>query len=289
VALNCAAIAPGLFESELFGYAPGAFTGAQTKGAPGKLALAAGGTVFLDEIGDLPLEQQAKLLRVLESRRWFPIGDSHERQLQARVVCASNLDLLEQVREGRFREDLFYRLKVMRLSLPSLVALPGAVPLLVPRMLKRLEGRIPDAFTSIDEAALRLLAEEPWPGNLRQLWHVLEALCIESGNGAVLRAAVVSEYLNQPGNGSAINAVPARVLSGGRGFLQAPGPEDDWLHPTAALLPVGGFDLDAWQARLIAAALEKNEQSPVKTAAYLHLSRKVLYTLRRRYGLMDEA
>jgi DNA-binding NtrC family response regulator len=273
VALNCAAIAPGLFEAELFGYAAGAFTGALAGGNQGKLTLAAGGTLLLDEIADLPLDQQAKLLRVLEERSWYPVGSNQLQRLKARVVCACNSDLLERVRTGRFREDLYYRLKVGHLRIPPLrerrdEILPLARSLLM--RIRKTRGKGPQRFSSEAE---RLLESQPWPGNVRQLRHLLEQACLLA-DGAVLDAPALAELLPSAAPATAPAAASASAL---------PRP------PAILALPDGGFDLDAWTRAVVAAALARNDGSPVRTATYLGVTRKVLYTLRKRYGLLNGA
>ena len=269
VALNCAAIAPGLFEAELFGYAAGSFTGALAGGNQGKLTLAAGGTLLLDEIADLPLDQQAKLLRVLEERTWYPVGSNQLQRLKARVVCACNSDLLERVRTGRFREDLYYRLKVGHLRIPPLrerrdEIMPLARSLLI--RIRKTRGAGPQRFSSDAE---RLLTAQPWPGNVRQLRHLLEQACLLA-DGAVIDAPALADLL--PG------AAPSATPTAASTALPVP--------PAVLLLPDGNFDLDAWTRAVVAAALTRNDGSPVRTAAYLGLTRKVLYTLRKRYGLL---
>lgn len=269
VAINCAAIAPGLFEAELFGYAAGSFTGALAGGSQGKLALAAGGTLLLDEIADLPLDQQAKLLRVLEERSWYPVGSNQLQRMKARVVCACNSDLLDRVHAKRFREDLYYRLKVGHLRIPPLrerrdEIMPLARSLLV--RIRKTRGSGPQRFSS---AAERLLESQPWPGNVRQLRHLLEQACLIA-DGAVLDAPALAEL--------GPNAAPSTITTSAANALPRP--------PMILTLPDGSFDLDAWTRAVIAAALTRNDGSPVRTAAYLGLTRKVLYTLRKRYGLL---
>jgi DNA-binding NtrC family response regulator len=257
VALNCAAIAPGLFEAELFGYAAGAFTGAVAGGQEGKLALAGEGTLFLDEVGDLPLDQQAKLLRVLEERTFYPIGSNKLQRFRARLVCASNLQLVHLVETGRFRQDLFYRLKAGHLIIPPLRERREEIPVIARALAARQPGG-----ARLSLAAERHLAAESWPGNVRQLAHALELAAVLA-EGRVIGV----EHLLPPGQAPA-----ATVLS-----LPA-GP------PPALLLPEGTFPLDAWHQAIIAAAVERCDGSPVRTAAYLGITRKVLYTLRKRYG-----
>lgn len=286
VALNCAAIAPGLFEAELFGYAPGAFTGAVQGGAAGKLALAAGGTIFLDEVGDLPLDQQAKLLRLLEDRAWYPVGGNQLQRLTARVVCATNVGLLDRVRTHRFREDLYYRLKVGHLRIPALRDRRDAIVPLARALLARVAQRRGRGSMQFSPDAEAVLLAHPWPGNVRELVHLLEQVLL------MVRGAVVDKPLL------------ATLIAGGESLPapSSPSPAPLTGHPRLALprlppaelaLDAGGFPLDEWQRAIIAAALAANDGSPVRTAAYLGITRKVLYTLRKRYGLFtsgqDEA
>jgi len=271
VALNCAAIAGNLFESELFGYASGAFTGANAGGAPGKLAAAAGGTLFLDEVGDLPGDQQAKLLRLLEERTWYPVGSNHLERLTARVVCATNVGLLERVRSGRFREDLYYRLKVGHLRLPPLRSRPASVPLLARLLMERIRRARGRGFQRLSPAAERRLTGHPWPGNVRELAHLLERAGLMY-DAAVLDVSHLDELGIEP---TAAAAAPTAIATPAAAVLTAP-----------PALPADGFDLEAWQRAVIAAALELNDGSPVRTATYLRISRKVLYGLRKRFGLL---
>jgi DNA-binding NtrC family response regulator len=269
IAVNCAAIANGLFEAELFGYAAGSFTGALAGGAPGKLALAAGGTLLLDELADLPGDQQAKLLRVLEERSWYPVGSNHLQRLKARVVCACNADLLELVRKGRFREDLYYRLKIGHVRIPPLRErrediLPLAQAFM--QRIRRVRGR---GFQKLSSEAAALLTGYPWPGNVRQLHHLLEQVGLFH-DGAVLDAAVLRQHLTEVDRPA--DPAPASPPT---------------LDANVISLPDGGFNLDDWTRAVVAAALVKNNGSPVRTAAYLGLTRKVLYTLRKRHGLYD--
>lgn len=275
VAINCAAISTGLFESELFGYVGGAFTGAAPGGATGKLAAAAGGTIFLDEIGDLPLDQQAKLLRLLEDRTWYPVGGTKLQRLEARIICATNARLVDQVRERRFREDLYYRLKVGHLRIPPLRERREAIPALARVLLARAAQRRGRGAIKLSSAAETWLAEQSWPGNVRQLLHVLEQACLMEDGAVVDRPRLIGLMPDRtPPRGVPILA--AAIMPG----LRLP------MLPSALALDPAGFDLDGWQSAIIAAALELNDESPVRTAAYLGLSRKVLYTLRKRYGLL---
>ena len=174
VKINCAAIPDTLMESELFGYDPGAFTGAATTGKIGKFELASGGTIFLDEIGTMPLEMQAKLLRVLEEREFEHIGGNDKIEIDVRVIAATNEDLRSLVKAGRFREDLYYRLDVVSLKIPPLSVRHDDIPILAQSMLQSFLVTYPHGPTSFSDGAMKLLRKYDWPGNVRELRNVVE-------------------------------------------------------------------------------------------------------------------
>ncbi len=174
IKVNCPGIPETLFESELFGHMKGSFTGA-VKDYPGKFALADRGTIFLDEIGDLPLACQAKLLRVLESGEIETIGADSPRNIDVRVICATNRNLQKLISEGKFREDLFYRISVFEVKLPSLSEHTDDIPLLVGEFLRRYD---PSGQTNFSADALSVLRDIPWSGNIRQLKNMVERFCI---------------------------------------------------------------------------------------------------------------
>jgi PAS domain S-box-containing protein len=173
VALNCAALPDSLLESELFGYQAGAFTGAQ-KDKPGKFALAKAGTLFLDEIGDISPALQVRLLRVLQERIFEPLGATHSCRLQARIVAATNKDLSAQVKSGAFRQDLFYRIHVLKLELPPLRQRKEDIPLLAEHFLARMHARQGKDVRGLRPDALALLMAHDFPGNIRELENILE-------------------------------------------------------------------------------------------------------------------
>jgi len=187
VTVNCAAIPANLVESELFGHERGAFTGAFER-RPGLFANADGGTIFLDEIGDLPTDAQAKLLRVLQSGEVRPIGAATPRQVSVRVIAATNRRLSEDVARGRFREDLFYRLAVVPVTLPPLRGRRDDIAPLTDHMLERIARQLGLSRLTIEAAAIRLLEAFEWPGNVRQLHNVLFRAAIFCRDG-VLTAA----------------------------------------------------------------------------------------------------
>jgi two-component system response regulator HydG len=173
--VDCGSLVPTLVESELFGYVKGAFTGAN-RNKDGLLVAAEEGTVFLDEIGELPLELQAKLLRALQEREVRPVGSSHRVPIRARILAATNRDLSVMVEQGRFRKDLFYRLNVVSLKIPALRERRQDIPLLTAHFLERIGKEYGKKFELGDEA-LRVLAEYDWPGNVRELENALERAC----------------------------------------------------------------------------------------------------------------
>ena len=173
VKINCAAMPENLLESELFGYAKGAFTGAD-RDKPGRFQEADGGTIFLDEIGDLPLSLQAKLLRVLEDREFYPLGSRKIHQVDVRIISATNRDLGHLVGTGRFREDLFYRLNVVRMELPPLTERRDDLPLLIRHVLRKLSAVRALPPPVISEKAMQVLLNYPYPGNVREMENILE-------------------------------------------------------------------------------------------------------------------
>ena len=177
VKVNCAALPGGLIESELFGREKGAFTGATTT-RPGRFELAKESTLFLDEIGELPFELQAKLLRVLESGEFERLGSSRTRHSDARVIAATNRVLEEEVRKGRFREDLWYRLKVFPLTVPPLRERPEDIPLLIGSFVETFSKKMGKSVAKISQRTMEKLQQYPWPGNVRELKHTVESALI---------------------------------------------------------------------------------------------------------------
>ncbi len=173
VKINCAAIPENLIESEIFGYVKGAFTGAE-RDKPGRFQDADGGTIFLDEIGDLPMALQAKLLRVLEDREFYPLGSRHTQKVDVRILSATNKGLERLVSEGHFRKDLFYRLNVMRIELPSLRQRMADLPLLIRHVLRQLGAAKGMSPPIISESAMEILLNFDYPGNVRELENILE-------------------------------------------------------------------------------------------------------------------
>jgi len=179
VKVNCGAISAGLVESELFGHVKGAFTGAIAN-RDGRFKLADGGTIFLDEVGELPMDTQVKLLRVLQEQEFEPIGSSKTIKVNVRIVAATNRDLEELVREGKFRADLFYRLNVVPLRVPALRERVSDLPLLVTFFVQKCAKKLGKQISSVSEEAMRRLTNYSWPGNIRELQNVIERAVILS-------------------------------------------------------------------------------------------------------------
>jgi two-component system response regulator GlrR len=173
VAINCAAIPESLLESELFGHEKGAFTGA-VRSTKGLFTQANEGTLFLDEIGDMPLSIQVKLLRALEERQFYPVGSEKPVQVDVRVIVATKRDLVEEVKKGTFREDLFYRIHVIPLILPPLKERPEDIPYLVDHLLKKICQQLKKDVTGLTPQAMQKLMQHDWPGNVRELENTLE-------------------------------------------------------------------------------------------------------------------
>lgn len=210
IKINCAAIPGTLMESELFGYERGAFTGAVTS-KPGRFELADGGTLFLDEVGEMSVEMQVKLLRVLQDKSFERIGGLRTLTVDVRLITATNKDLEAEVKAGRFRGDLFYRLNVVPVSLPPLRERAGDIPLLVGYFVKKFAERLKRTAPTLHPEVLELLTQFPWPGNIRQLENVMERTIVMNDGGMITPEQLPEEILdfeeerffaNMPGGGS---------------------------------------------------------------------------------------
>jgi len=195
VAINCAALPENLLESELFGYEEGAFTGAKKGGKIGMFELAHGGTIFLDEVGEIPLSLQGRLLRVLQEREVLRVGGDYIFNVDIRVIAATNVDLYQKVKEGKFREDLYFRLNVLDLRIPSLRERKEDIPLLVMNFIQEMNTKHGTKIKDITDSAMELIKEYDWPGNIRQLQNFTEKMCILS-NTSVINESLVRQLLN---------------------------------------------------------------------------------------------
>jgi DNA-binding NtrC family response regulator len=272
VAVNCGAIPEALLESELFGHARGAFTGA-THSRAGRFELAEGGTLFLDEIGDMPLSSQVRLLRVLQERRYSPLGDSTARACDVRVICATHRDLRRMVADGTFREDLFYRINVVEIALPPLRERREDIPMLVRHFLDAANARHGRNVAMPTPDAMAALTRHDWPGNIRQLANVVERMVILRRTGPLALADLPAELrpasLTQPADPTTPTEVPAPPT-------MLPG-----------VLPEEGLDLRRTLADiedvLIAQALDRTGGNRNAAAQLLGLNRTTLVEkLKRR-------
>ncbi len=252
ITVNCAVISPSLIENELFGHARGAFTGADTAQV-GHVEAAGNGTLFLDEVGDLPHDAQGKLLRLLEEHEYVRVGDTEARRSDARVVAATHRDLKAKVASGAFREDLFYRLNVVTIRVPPLRERREDIPDLAATMVADLSAQHRREPLSLDPAATSALAEYGWPGNLRELVNVLER--------AVILAA---------GSTITVDLLPEELRAGAPAPAEAGGPGDE--------------SLEAAERRHIAAVLARHATLD-SAAKALGIDPSTLYRKRERYGL----
>jgi len=195
VALNCAALPRELIASELFGYSEGAFTGARRGGRPGKFEMAAGGTLFLDEIGDMPLDQQVTLLRVLQERKITRIGGEQVIPVDVRVICASNKNLKDEVRKGNFREDLYYRLNVILVSVPPLKERTGDISILFGHLVEKIAKKLDTHIDYVEPGIVERLQQYNWPGNVRELENVVEKMIITARDTGLYLEDLPSEIV----------------------------------------------------------------------------------------------
>jgi transcriptional regulator of acetoin/glycerol metabolism len=259
VAVNCAAIPEGLIESELFGYEEGAFTGARRKGAPGKILQADGGTLFLDEIGDMPLSLQARLLRVLQERTVTPLGSARACPVDVGLVCATHRKLRELIARGHFREDLYYRLNGLVVTLPPLRERTD-LPELVRRLIEAETQRGERVEISAD--VMDLFRRHSWPGNLRQLHNLLRtALAMVDDDGLIARHHLPDDFLEEFGETGPGTAIPIQSV---------PNPDQ---RPTQ----VATGSLDDLEATAIQRAVEFHRGNISAAARELGISRNTLY------------
>ncbi|MEW6713938.1 MAG: sigma-54 dependent transcriptional regulator [Nitrospirota bacterium] len=252
-ALNCAAIPENLFESELFGYEAGAFTGSVGR-KEGLFEMANGGTLFLDEIGDLPLVTQSKLLRVLQDKEIRRIGGKETKKIDVRIITATNKDMEKEIAEGRFREDIYYRLKVVTIALPPLRERLEDIPDLVDFFLKKYNQVFGRRIKSIEPAAMKALAGYNWPGNIRQIESVIE------------RAVLMNET----------GVINSKDIQGELELFQLSG------RPFVLDLPPGGVDLEKIEEELINKAMQMAGGVATKAAKLLGMSYKAfLYRLEK--------
>jgi len=269
VALNCAALPETLIESELFGHEKGAFTGAVERRA-GCFELAQNGTLLLDEIGDMPLGTQAKLLRVLEDSRVRRLGGKSEILVDVRVVAATNKPLEESIRKVTFREDLYYRINVFPIALPPLRDRKEDIPVLCSALLKELNRKHDCKVTDVTPQALERMQQHNWPGNVRELRNALERAVILASEGSIQ----ASHLPPQLGGGSA--------LERGAGASEGAAPVTESGTPVA-VLPVG-VTIEEAERKLIELTLEHTKNNKTRAADILGISLKTLFNKLKGYG-----
>ncbi|MBK7644009.1 MAG: sigma-54-dependent Fis family transcriptional regulator [Planctomycetes bacterium] len=256
VAVNCAALSEGLIESELFGHVKGAFTGAVAH-KEGRIAYADRGTLFLDEVGDMPLATQAKLLRVIESREVQPVGGNQLQKVDIRLLAATNRDLKQMVKDGTFREDLMYRLAVVSIELPPLRERKSDIPLLIDHYVGELATSHKRSVRGITPEARSVLLRYDWPGNVRELRNALENMVLLA-RGEVLGVEDIPET---------VKGAPAGASGGGGGYELA------------------GRSMEEVERALIAANLQLMGGNREKTAHVLGMGERTLYRKIKQYGL----
>jgi DNA-binding NtrC family response regulator len=258
IAVNCASLPDSLLESELFGHLRGSFTGA-VRDKPGLFQAAHGGTIFLDEIGDISAAMQHRLLRVLQERELMPVGAVRSVDIDVRVIAATNRDLRAEVASGRFREDLFYRLNVFRIEVPPLRLRRPDIPLLVEHALEQLD-RAAGARPTCSPFAMRMLQAYAWPGNVRELFAALESACIRSGGRRIEAQHLPAEV--RAALGGAPSADPVRYRS-------EAAPDSERASIEAALEKAGGVR--------------------ARAAELLGMGRTTLWRKMKQYGLDADA
>jgi len=278
-AINCGAFSETLVESELFGYERGAFTGA-TSAKAGWFATANGGTLFLDEIGDLPQSTQVKLLRVLQEREVIPIGSRKPVPIDVRLIAATNVNLTEAVKAGRFREDLYYRIKVVPIEIPPLRDRPGDILPLVDHFVEVYKNRLHTAKPQLSSEAILALQNYPWPGNIRELENVIHrALLVCDGK-------ILSPFdLNLP----TIQVAKTGTLNSNHEELESQlGSSDNQLERALlGLFNQGHTDLyESIQRTLTLKAFEFCNENQVQTAKLLGISRNVLRAQLKHFGVI---
>lgn len=285
VSVHCGAIPADLLESELFGYVKGAFTGAD-KDRQGLLAMANGGTLFLDEIGEMPLPMQVKMLRVLQEGTYYPVGGREQKRIDVRLVSATNAVLPDLVAQGKFREDLYYRIKGITLETPALDERREDIPLLIQHFLQQHQqqraqtlpsGRPVNQSLTLAAPALQWFLQRSWPGNVRELKNTLESVVAISQHGVVQLSDIELLHMD-----AATPALANKLLGSAGG---------------SAMLPVGGVEISIelsldeqvrnLEISLLMSALQQSQGNRSQAARALGLSRQGLLKKIERYGLLD--
>ena len=254
IKVNCGALPDTLLESELFGYVKGAFTDAK-KDKPGRFALANGGTIFLDEVGDMSPSLQVKLLRVLQEKEYEPLGSTSPRKTDVRIIAATNKDLSRMVSEGKFRDDLFYRLNVVKIELPPLSKRREDIPLLIDAFIQKFNVKMGKQILGVSDRALRVLLKHDFPGNVRELENIIEHAFVLCGGSKIDVDCLPKELTMRQEETDSFVSLKEK-------------------HP-----------LEKAEAEIVKRTLEKNMGNRVKAAQELGISRATLWRKIRRFGL----
>jgi transcriptional regulator with PAS, ATPase and Fis domain len=276
VSVNMAAVPEALLEAEFFGVAPGAYTGADRKGRDGKFKLADGGTLFLDELGDMPMAVQVKLLRALQDGEIEPLGSNRIVRCDVRVVAATSRDLQRLVRDGLFREDLYYRLHVLPIRLPALRERRDDIPLLIEALCEDMATRGVPMHLEFSPEAMALLQAQSWRGNIRELRNVLEQLALR-GESARVGRPQVEQVLRDAG----LDQIAAPIET----VAQSASPVGE--HTATSVMPLAE-QVKAVEQQAVRAALLQTQGNRAAAARVLDMSRANLYDKLKAWGWMDE-
>lgn len=266
VKVDCTSIPENLLESELFGHKRGSFTGAD-RHREGRIVQAEGGTLFLDEVGDISLANQVRLLRFLQERTFYPVGGDHSVSVDVRVVAATNADLRQKVQQGQFREDLYYRLRVVDIHLPPLREREDDLDLLIRMFMERFSKQLGKDITGISDQVLQTLKAYRWPGNVRELEHVIERACVLCANGTITSTDLPPELRQELA--ATLAAAPSSASLAGVGAGGGTG------HPA-----------DDEAARIIT-VLRQTDGNKAKTARLLGIDRSTLYRKMKQYNIPE--
>jgi two-component system response regulator AtoC len=309
IRVNCAAIPAGLTESELFGHERGAFTGAVSS-RQGRFELADGGTLFLDEVSEIPLEIQVKLLRAIQESEFERVGGTKTQRVDVRLIAASNRNLEADIKSGRFREDLYYRLAVVPIELPALRERIGDLPVLIEHFVARCNQRLDKQVQGFSPAALEALSHYGWPGNIRELENLVERMVLFASGPIIERDALPEAFLEPTAGAEASDASDDEVeveVEGAAPRSGAAEPAEADAEPTGERLsgerllrlPLASLGLDLKEAvrqgsrlvetELISAALEQTQGNVTRSARLLGISRRSLQSKMKELGLRTAA
>jgi DNA-binding NtrC family response regulator len=293
VAINCSAIPENLFESELFGHEKGAFTGADQRKI-GKFQYAEGGTLFLDEIGDLPLLMQVKLLRVLQEKAFTPVGANREIESNVRIIAATNRPLEDMIKKGTFREDLYYRLNVMPINLPSLGERRADIDHLVGLFIQKFNRAQGKKVINVTSEALSVLKKYDWPGNIRELENIIEHAFILEESNMLQVSSLPESLLNATGTELSAAQLKAREESLDREGTSVEDTDDEAgdAPESQDLITISGESLDfnkhkeAFEKEFIIKALKMFKGRINQTALHANIPKKTLLRKIEKYGII---